>query len=118
MNLVEEKKSQENFWLRLKNMKTAVFVLLLIFFGSILSYPIDLPNADDMARHIKNGQLILQGHWDILFKNVYSFTLPDQAFVNHHWFSGVIFYLLHLMVGWDGLVIDRKSTRLNSSHRH
>ena len=79
--------------------------LLLVFLGSLLAYKIDLPDADDMARHIKNGELIVHGQFDVLYRNFYSYTLPNQQFVNHHWMSGVIFYLLHQAVGWNGLVI-------------
>ncbi len=85
--------------------KLAAFVLLLIFFTSIVTYQIALPAADDMARHLVNGREILQGNFSVLYKNVYSYTLPEAPFVNHHWLSGVIFYLLFVVIGWKGLVI-------------
>lgn len=61
--------------------------------------------GDDMGRHIKNGELILGGHFEVLRSNVYSYTEQDHIFVNHHWLSGVVFYLLYQAVGWNGLVI-------------
>ena len=53
----------------------------------------------DLGRHLKNGQIILSQP-DVLFKNLYSYTEPDFPFVNHHWFSGVIFWLLYLIGGF------------------
>lgn len=85
--------------------KILVFILILAFYGSLLVYKIELPAYDDMARHIKNGELVLQGNFDVLYKNVYSYTEPDHPFINHHWLSGVVFYLLHQVVGWSGLVV-------------
>jgi len=94
-------------FLELKRDKTklVVFVLLLIFFASLITYQIALPAADDMARHLVNGREILQGNFDVLYKNVYSSTMPEAPFVNHHWLSGVVFYLLFIVVGWKGLVV-------------
>ncbi len=91
--------------MRPRIIKTLVFILVIAFYGSLLTYKIKLPVADDMARHIKNGELILSGHFDVLYSNVYSYTEPGHPFINHHWLSGVIFYLLHQAVGWSGLVI-------------
>ena len=88
-----------------KLIKIIVFVLILVFYASLLTYKIELPVTDDMARHIKNGELILQGNFEVLYSNVYSYTEPGHPFINHHWLSGVVFYLLHQAVGWDGLVI-------------
>src|SRR3989344_189405 len=85
--------------------KIVVFVLLLGFFGSISAHTMSLPAADDLPRQIKIGETILQGNFEILYKNVYSYTEPDQTFYNHHWLSGVIFYILHSVVGWSGLVV-------------
>jgi len=88
-----------------KILKAVVFVLILAFYASVSLYQIKLPVADDLARHIKNGEMILRGNFDVLYKNVYSYTEPDQPFTNHHWLSGVIFYLLFELIGFDGLVI-------------
>ena len=88
-----------------KPLKIIVFTLLAIFYGSFLIHKIELPVADDMARHVKNGELILQGNFDVLYENVYSYIEPEHPFVYHNWLSGIIFYLLHQAVGWDGLVI-------------
>src|SRR3989344_9463242 len=84
--------------------KVLVFVLLLAFYASFLVHPIALPVGDDLPRLIKNGEMVFQKP-DVLTKNVYSYTEPDQPFANHHWLSGVIFYLIYEAVGFGGLVI-------------
>lgn len=85
--------------------KITVFALLLAFYACALTHKISLPAADDLPRQIKIGELILQGNWDILYKNVFSFAEPNHRFFNHHWFSGVLFYLLYQVLGWGGLVV-------------
>jgi len=80
-------------------------ILLLTCLGSLILHlcvPINL-TAVDIGRHIKNGELILQGQGQVLYKNFYSFSYPDYAFINHHWFFGVISYLIYKLSGFDGL---------------
>lgn len=92
--------------------KIWAFVLILLLYGSFLLFKVKLPLADDMARHVVNGELVMQGDFDVLFENVYSYSEPGHPFVNHHWLSGVIFYLLFSVVGWEGLVILKTITYL------
>ena len=83
--------------------KTAVivvFILLSLWFSIFLMKKINLTTAD-LGRHIKNGEVILSlglqdfGKSDIFTKNFYSYTNQDFSFVNHHWGSGVVFYLIN-----------------------
>ncbi len=92
--------------LRLRNhsLKILLVVFLFILFALELAHPIVLPAAD-IGRHIKNGELILQGHWDILYKNFYSFTHPDYPFLNHHWLFGVFSYAVYKVSGFAGLSV-------------
>jgi len=81
--------------------------LLSVFWGSLashLSVPINL-TAVDIGRHIKNGELILKGNSQVLYKNFYSFTYPDYPFINHHWFFGVISFVLFRVSGFEGLSV-------------
>ena len=91
--------------MKAKSLKIVVFALILTFYGSLLVHKINLPAADDLPRQIKIGETILHGNFEILYKNVYSYTEPEQNFYNHHWLSGVVFYLLYHAVGWNGLVV-------------
>ncbi len=86
-------------------LKILVFASLLIFFGSYLLYKIPLPGAEDLPRQMMNGKNILAGQFNVITQNVYSYVEPTQPFANHHWFYGVIAYLMYLAIGWDGMVI-------------
>ena len=78
-----------------------VLVLLLAAYAVVLAEPIRLTTAD-LGRHLKNGQLFVET--GVIPKtNLYSYTFPDQPFVNHHWGSGVVFFLIHRLAGFQGL---------------
>jgi len=58
----------------------------------------------DIGRHLKNGEVILTQK--IIPKtNFYSYTYPDFPFNIHHWLSGVVFYVVYKIAGFDGLSI-------------
>ncbi|MDP3710727.1 MAG: hypothetical protein Q8R29_03360 [bacterium] len=80
-----------------------VVVALLVFYSFLLSQPINFSTAD-LGRHLKNGELFFQ-KFQIPNTNLYSYTYPDQPFINHHWGSGAIFYLVHLAFGFSGISI-------------
>lgn len=88
-----------------KNYKVIIFCILLAFFASFLVYKITLPNAQDLPRQMKNGEMILQGNFDVLTKNVYSYTEPNHPFANHHWLYGVFSFILYKAIGWEGMVV-------------
>lgn len=79
-----------------------LIVLLAIYTGFFFAKPINLATAD-LGRHIVNGELILNGVTEVLYSNHYSFTERYHEFVNHHWGSGVLFYLCHSIAGFEGL---------------
>ena len=78
-----------------------VFVLLLFWLGVFLAQPVNLVNTD-LGRHIENGRYFLETH-RIPDTNLYSYTYPDVPFINHHWGSGVLFYLIWKVAGLSGL---------------
>ncbi len=90
----------------LKQFKNWPFALLTLLVLTIYAFflldPINLA-AQDVGRHITNGREILQGHWSVLFENYYSYSLPNHSFVNHHWFFGVVAFLLEQAFGFAGL---------------
>jgi len=83
-------------------------LLLAAWCAILLAQKIDLPVAD-IGRHIKNGEIIVQTRWaekwQVLHQNYYSYTEPSHEFVNHHWLSGVIFYGVYELAGFEGLSI-------------
>lgn len=84
--------------------KKLIFGFLLLFLAWHLALPIYL-NQADLGRHIKNGELLLKGVADVLYTNYYSYTATDYSFVNHHWFFGVITYLVWKWLDFGGLSI-------------
>lgn len=88
---------------KLRIIKLIIFISLLFWFALLLSQKIDLATAD-LGRHIKNGEIILNGTLiekkSVLYTNHYSYTMPERGFVNHHWLSGVVFYVIEKIGGF------------------
>ncbi len=80
------------------------FVLLLTLYAFCLFQPVDL-TVQDLGRHIKNGQEILAGNAQVFSKNLYSYTMPENKFINHHWLSGIIFSLIFKNLGIKILIL-------------
>lgn len=87
-----------------------VCLLLLVLFTLLSAQRIDLISAAaDLGRHLKNGELLLSrdtpaGTADrLLHTNFYSYAEWDAPFVNSHWLSGVVFYLVWRCIGFAGL---------------
>ncbi|HBH96430.1 MAG TPA: hypothetical protein DDX89_01380 [Candidatus Omnitrophica bacterium] len=76
-------------------------VLLLGYCALFFAEPINLTTAD-LGRHLKNGQLVWQ-HPELLSTNFYSYTEPTHPFLNHHWASGMVFFLIWRLGGFAGL---------------
>src|SRR5271156_5157833 len=90
--------------LRNQILKAFLLLICLLLLVLHLCVPINL-TAVDIGRHIKNGELLLNGNTEVLYKNFYSFTHPDYPFINHHWFFGVISFVVFRMSGFEGLSV-------------
>ena len=88
---------------RNKILKIGVIVALCILyiFGMLNTIAM---TTHDLGRHIMNGKAVFEDS-SILYTNYYSSNYPDFGFINHHWLSGVIFYLLFLLGGFSILTI-------------
>lgn len=85
-----------------------VFLLLFIgFFHSITAI------TQDLGRHLITGQIILETR-QVPKVNLFSYTYPDFPFINHHWFSEVIFYTIFQLTGFSGLLILTTITVMSS----
>lgn len=73
-------------------------VLLTGFFHPITSF------SQDLGRHLLLGKLIIQTQ-HVPEVNLLSYTYPAYPFLNHHYLSEVIFYLLYQTTGAGGLLI-------------
>jgi len=76
--------------------------LLAIYVG-FLAHPINL-TISDLGRHLKNGEIFFQSGF-IAETNLYAYPHPDHPFVNHHWGTGVIFFLIERTAGFPGLSV-------------
>jgi len=74
-----------------------VLIISFLFFAKKIVFV----NAD-LGRHLKNGEVILNTG-KVISTNYYSFTESDFPVINHHWGSGVLFYLIQKMFGFSGL---------------
>lgn len=78
-----------------------VTALLLLVYGFYLAHQVNL-TVGDLGRHLKNGQLFIEN--GLIPKiNLYSYAYPDYPFINHHWGSGVLFYVIQRLAGFSGL---------------
>ncbi len=84
--------------------KILVPILVLLAYGLLLAKPVNLVTAD-LGRHIRNGEALLAGNFEVLKTNFYSYTYPDFPAANHHWLGGVIYYLVWKFSGFTGLHI-------------
>jgi len=90
------------FWL--------IVVILCFWFCLFSIEKINFLTAD-IGRHIKNGEIFLHSaefgmsKWDVLHTNLFSYTYPEFSFVNHHWGSGIIAYLIFSIFGFSGLSV-------------
>lgn len=91
-------------WLK-KNWPLVITTLwglgLYIFF---LTQQIVLPFLD-LGRHLTTGREILAGHWEVLHTNYYSANQADFLAPNHHWLTGVFFYLVYQLGDFSGLSV-------------
>src|SRR5436190_23282855 len=80
-------------------LSVSLFTLLFILFF----HPITAI-TQDLGRHIKTGEIILQTH-TVPKTNLFSYTYPDYPFINTHWLSEVVFYVVSQVVGFQGLLV-------------
>ncbi len=79
-----------------------------IFFLSLLVFLFGLNKINlitaDIGRHLINGKLFIDQQ-TLVSSNHYSYTMQDELVTNHHWLSGVIFYWVWQLAGFNGLSI-------------
>ncbi len=78
-------------------------ILFFVFLGLLFVHSLNSINQD-IGRHLKSGEIIWESG-SVYKTNLFSFTEPDQSFINHHWLGEVIFYLTDRAVGLEGLII-------------
>lgn len=93
--------AEANFWL--KWLRRALVFFALAALAAFLIHSASAINQD-LGRHLKAGEIILKTG-EVPRTNLFSYTNPDFPFINHHWLSEVIYYLLSLVIGIKGLII-------------
>jgi hypothetical protein len=63
----------------------------------------DKAMTQDLGRHLELGKTILTCHC-VPRTNLFSFTLPNQPFINHHWLSEVVFFLFQSLGGISSII--------------
>lgn len=77
---------------------TVTFLLALS--AAIVIHPI---NNYDIFWHLANGrEMLARGY--IVNTEIFSYTFAGTHFNNHEWLSQVLFYLVHELSGWAGLI--------------
>jgi hypothetical protein len=86
----------------------APLLLIALACGALLFRQPDLTNSD-LGRHLKNGEIVVQGSRAqaaaVLHTNFYSYTASGYPLVNHHWLTGVVFFLVWKMASYQGLTV-------------
>ena len=78
--------------------------LLLLFFAFSFFFRSDVSFDQDLGRHLKLGQIIVQT-LQVPKINLFSYTNPGFPFINHHWLFEVIAYLGNITIGVQALLI-------------
>lgn len=86
-----------------KKFKIILLVLLFVGYAIFLLHPLEAINQD-LGRHFKISEEILSNK-EIPKTNLFSYTEPNQTFINTHWLGGLIFYGLEKVVGLKGLIL-------------
>ncbi len=78
--------------------------ILLLFFVFSFLFRTDHSFDQDLGRHIKLGEIIVQSG-QVPKTNLFSYTNPDFPFINTHWLFGVFVYLANQTVGLQALLV-------------
>lgn len=114
INVLSPEASITSKYMSKTNFVIAIF--LTAWFAWWFWHPTNLHSAD-LGRHLMNGQIIVTSFaspklatsegwaeaWKVLHTNYYSYTTPNASFINHHWLTGVIFYIVWYYGGFVGL---------------
>lgn len=78
--------------------------LLLLFFVFSFLFRTDLSFNQDLGRHIKLGEIIVNT-LNVPRVNLFSYTNPDFPFINTHWLFGVMAFLFNQTIGLESFLI-------------
>ena len=79
-------------------------VYFVLFFLFCISFSTSSDFSQDLGRHLKLGEIILQTR-TIPHINLFSYTNTIFPFINHHWLAEVFYFLLKNIFGLFSLQI-------------
>ncbi len=92
--------------------KTILLGLVAYIVACYFSLPILFVNHD-LGRHLVVGKDLLELlsthedlHNSVLYKNFFSYTVPEFPYHNHHWLFGIIMYLVFKIASFKGILIS------------
>ena len=89
----------------IKELPKLLFIGIALMAMSIFCLKVSLLQDNvDLGRHLMNGKHLFSES-ALLFRNVYSAYFSKEVFLNHHWFSGVLFYTVFSVFGIGGLIV-------------
>lgn len=86
--------------------KKWIVAAVIFLFVFCISWNKSTDFSQDLGRHLKLGEIIVRTG-RVPSTNLFSYTNPAFPFVNHHWLSEVIFYLLSTAFGLWSLYLLR-----------
>lgn len=84
--------------------KSILFVIFVLLYLFLLLLRVDTSWTQDLGRHIKLGEIIVSCHC-VPQTNLFSYVETSHSFINHHWFSEVLFYILYSISGINLVLI-------------
>ncbi len=78
-------------------------ILIFVYLGINFFRPITAIN-EDLGLHVLLGKIIVQA-WQVPHINLLSYTYPAYPFINSHWLSEVLYYLLYKNFTFNSLII-------------
>ena len=79
-----------------------LWILLVIYLLSFL-FTTSSDFTQYLGRHLKLGEIITQTK-TVPKTNLFSYTYSNFPFINHHWFSEVIFFISQKWLGLNSLI--------------
>ncbi len=83
--------------------KLTIFGFFVYFLYIFISFFHPIILDFDLGRHLLFGKIMTQSHQFINI-NLISYTNPDYAYVNSHWLSEVLFFLIFKFFNFYGLI--------------
>ncbi len=83
-----------------------------LFYGSVgvylllLMIQVDRNLTQDLGRHVTLGKMMVETG-AVPNQNIFSYTNPEFPFINHHWLSEVVFYVVTYGLGMNALLYLR-----------